>query len=112
MHNDVATADGLVGAVVVDHGFYAVIFRPDLDAEGVRAAIPGPQHKFVGVPVVIQRAVEGTAALELGVGATLVDHQPIIRVRLEVEPTRLELEFGVAGRDRSALLVLGDKAEG
>lgn len=112
MHDDTPATNGRVETVIVDDMCACAILPPDLNTEGVRRAIASPKHEFVGIAIGIKRAIDCAAALELGVVATLVDHQPIICIRMEVEPTSLEPELGIAGRDGGPFLVFGNKPEG
>ncbi len=111
---DIAAADRLVKAIVVDDNLIAPRdLVPNPDPEGVVAArieIFGPEHELVALawPRV---AVDGAGPLVLGVGAALVDHQPVVVIRVEVQAAGGEVEFGVTRGHRLAFLVLGDEAE-
>ncbi len=85
MNDDVSAADGLIHAVVVDQGLSTVVFPPNLDAEGIGVVIAGPDHELVGVPVGIEPVVDRAAAFELGIFPALVDHQPIVAIRMEIK---------------------------
>ena len=69
MQNDISATYGLVRIVVIEHGLYAVILPPDLDAGGVGDIIASPQHEFVGVSVWVEPVIDQAAALELGSGS-------------------------------------------
>lgn len=82
MYDDAAAAYRLGGAVVVDDILYAVDFIPNLDPEGVGTSgacvIGSPHHKLVFVAVGVQRSIIRARALELGVEAALIQHQPFV----------------------------------
>ena len=75
MHYDIARADRLVCAVVVDHRLSAGrVFRPDLDAESVWGAISSPELELIGVAVGVKRAIDRATAFKLGIGTSLVNY--------------------------------------
>src|SRR4051794_19790938 len=100
---DVAAAERLSPAVVVDDMVARSVRGPDPDLERVRRAIDGSEQEAVPA-----RAVQLADALELR-GATR-DHQPLVAGAVEVEST-LHLELDVADRDHGALQVLRHEAE-
>lgn len=55
VHHDTAAIDRLVHTVVIDNHIPESVFPPDLDPEGVGRAIAGPQHKFIAIPVGVQK---------------------------------------------------------
>ena len=74
MYDDAAALYQLVMAIVIPHSLNATaVFRPDLDAEGVRVTIRSPDHEFI-----VALSIDSTFSLKLGVGTPLVDHQPLI----------------------------------
>ena len=112
MHHDASATNGLAEAVIVDQMLASAILPPDLDAESVGGPITGPEHEFVGIAIGVKCAIDRTAALELGVRPGLIDHQPFICTRMEIEPAGLELEFSAAAGDCGTLLIFRDEAEG
>ena len=106
MDDDIAFADGLLTAVVVDDGLIFIdIFIPDLDPQGVGIAVAGPDHELVQVAAIVNRAY----TLELG--RVPADHEPLITLAVEMETRSLKLEVGIAGGNCCTALVLGDEAE-
>jgi len=61
VHDDVASADRLVEAVVIDHIFFSGGFPPDLDSEGIGGAIVGPELELVGAAIGVESPVDGCA---------------------------------------------------
>ena len=97
MDLDAPTSDCLVDSVIVFVRLGSSVFLPDPDAEHVGVvgvagvAITGPNHELV-----FATAIDSTRALELGIGPTLGDDQPIIRRRLEIQITGLKPKLGIA----------------
>ena len=112
VHHDVAGADRLGSTVVIHIMLASGIFPPNADTEGIERSISSPQHEVVDVAVGICCPIDQTCAFELGVGASLVDHQPLVVLRGKCQLSQIELEGGCSGRDVGASLVFGDKAEG
>lgn len=90
---DVAAADRLVEAVVVDHCFHTLILDPDTDAEGVRTPA-------IQIPVcrpyresVVAGSVDGPTSLELGARVTLVDHEELVASAVESQVAGNEREL-------------------
>jgi len=106
MDDDTATANRLIGAIVVNEQFLVAYLLPDLDPERVRLTIPGPQHELV-----VAGAVDGAGSFELGSGTALIHYQPLIAAAVEVQICRLEYELRAAGWDSCSILVLGDKTK-
>jgi hypothetical protein len=78
MHHDAAAADRLGNSVIVDVNLNTSgILPPDADAEGI-GTCGASQHELVSAAVGSQLSVHKARALELGVGAALVDHQPLV----------------------------------
>ena len=115
MDDDTPRSNLLIHTIVIDHGFSLPIFIPDLDAEGVSAvissAIPCPQHELVRFIIGSIHPIDGACPLELGVVAP-GDNQPLIAAAVEVQVSRVEDEFSVAGWDLRTFLVLRDETEG
>ena len=88
-------ADRLIEVVVIDHVLTSLRLPQDLDAEGIGGSIASPQQELISSAVGIQRSIDLTAALELGVDLVLAYHQSFIAGRAEVEAASMELELGV-----------------
>lgn len=107
---DVAAADGSVEPVVVNHDL-ACVFIPDLDPELVWGTISGPDHELVVVTIGGHITVDRACPLELAIGTTLVDHQPLVAAAVEVQVASRKLELSVASGYTCSFLVLRGKAK-
>jgi len=68
----------MLEAVVMDYVFNTNDLPLELDAEGIRSPITGPQQEFAGFAVGVQTAVEHVAPIEIGVHLVFAHHLPVV----------------------------------